>query len=76
MKFAMKEVYAWFSDGDGFGEFCTVISLVALIVLAACGRLTEAFAAGLTAINGFGIIHDNVGTYLAAKLGKKNDNNN
>jgi putative effector of murein hydrolase LrgA (UPF0299 family) len=42
----------------GFGEFVVIISLVAAISLAATNRLTDAFAATLTAIGAFGVIHD------------------
>ena len=52
---SLVKVYSWFG---GFGEFCTIVSLIAAIVLAAVGKLTGSFASALVAINGFGIIHD------------------
>ena len=54
----------------GFGEFCTVLSLIAAIVLAAVGKLTGSFASALVAINGFGIIHDQVTVWQDKKDSK------
>lgn len=73
MKFPnMQPVYNFFG---GFGEFMTVVPLVAAIVLAWFGKLNEAFAAALTAIGGFGVIHDQLGQYQDRKDRQQNGDN-
>jgi hypothetical protein len=57
---AFTKVYDFFG---GFGEFIVVISLLATIVLAATNHLTGSFAAALTSIGGFGVIHDQLTCY-------------
>lgn len=63
----LTNVYAAFG---GFGEFVVVISLAATIVLAATSHLTGSFAAALTSIGGFGVIHDQLSAYQDARSQK------
>ena len=56
----MKRVYEWFG---GFGEFTTIVALTATIVLAFMHRLDGSFAASITAIGGWGVIHDQLTDY-------------
>lgn len=72
-KFSFAPVYGIFAPRDGFAEFVVVVSLAAIIVLAAVNRLNDAFAASLTAIGGLGVVHDNCSVWLARKLGAKVD---
>ncbi len=62
MKFT--KVYDFFG---GFGEFVVVLSLIAAIALAATDHLTSSFAATLTSIGGFGVIHDQLTVYQEVK---------
>lgn len=62
MKFT--KVYDFFG---GFGEFIVVLSLVSAIALAATNHLTGSFAATLTSIGGFGVIHDQLTVYQEEK---------
>jgi hypothetical protein len=64
----LTKLYAQFG---GFGEFMTVTPLVAAIVLASFGKLTEAFACTLTAMGGFGVIHDQLTDWQAKRNGEK-----
>jgi len=66
---SMAPVYKIFAPTDGFAEFIVVVSLGSTIVLAFIGKLTDGFAAALTAIGGLGVIHDNCTAWLAKKLG-------
>ena len=70
MKISLSPVYAFFAPIDGFAETVVVTSLVAVIVLAALGKLTDSFAGCLTAIGGFGVVHDNCSAWLARRLAK------
>lgn len=67
-KFSLAPMYAIFAPADGFAEFVVVVSLVAAITLASLGKLSDSFAGCLTAIGGFGVIHDNCSAWLARKL--------
>ena len=58
-------LYAVFAPRDGFAEFVVVVSLTVTIVLAFTGKLTDSYAAALTAISGFGVVHDNCSAWLA-----------
>ncbi len=60
----LTKVYDWFG---GFGEFIVVISLVAAVCLAATRHLDGSFAATLTSIGGFGVIHDQLSDYQNRK---------
>lgn len=68
---SMAPIYAFFSPVDGFAETIVVVSLAAVIGLAFMNKLTDSFAAALTAISGFGVIHDNCSFFLQ-RLGSKN----
>lgn len=69
---SLKPVYQFFAPTDGFAESVVVVSLTSVIVLAFLGKLTDSYAAALTAIGGFGVIHDNCSAWLAAKLAAAN----
>jgi hypothetical protein len=56
----LTKLYAWFG---GFGEFCTVVCLVSAIVLAFTGKLTGSYAAAISAVGGWGVIHDQLTDY-------------
>lgn len=73
MKLSMKPIYNFFAPTDGFAEFVVVVSLVAIITLAACHRLNDAFAAALTAVGGLGVVHDNCSCWLTNKLADRRD---
>lgn len=73
MTFNFKPVYEFFAPSDGFAEFVVVVSLAAVITLASLGKLTDSFAAALTAIGGFGVVHDNCSAWLANKAAKFSD---
>ena len=60
----------------GFGEFVVVVCLSAAITLAFMGKLTGAFAEALTAIGGFGVIHDQLTDFQANKNQNQNQNTN
>jgi hypothetical protein len=66
--FNLKPVYEFFAPTDGFAEFVIVVSLAATIALAFMGKLTDSYAAALTAIGGLGVVHDNCSAWLANKL--------
>lgn len=66
----LAKFYRLFAADEGFGEFVVVTSLTAVIVLAFMGKLTDSFAAALTAIGGFGVVHDQCSAWLARKLDK------
>jgi hypothetical protein len=68
MSISLKPIYQFFAPTDGFAEFVVVVCLVAVIVLAFLNRLTDSFAAALTAIGGFGVVHDNCAAWLASRL--------
>lgn len=67
-KFSLAPLYAIFAPADGFAEFVVVVSLAAAITLASLGKLSDSFAGCLTAIGGFGVIHDNCSAWLARRL--------
>jgi hypothetical protein len=67
-RFSLAPLYAIFAPADGFAEFVVVVCLAASITLAALGKLTDSFAGCLTAIGGFGVIHDNCTVWLARRL--------
>ena len=71
---SLKPLYQFFAPADGFAEFVVIISLTATIVLAFTGKLTDSYAAALTAIGGLGVVHDNCSTWLAAKLHRDEHN--
>lgn len=73
IKFHFAPVYEFFAPADGFAEFVVVVSLASVIVLAFLSKLTDSYAAALTAIGGFGVIHDNASAYLAHRWAKKDD---
>jgi len=70
MNLNLKPVYGFFAPSDGFAEFVIVISLSAVIILAFMNRLTDSFAAALTAIGGLGVVHDNCAVWLANRASK------
>ena len=70
-RLSFAPVYAMFAPVDGFAEFVVVVSMTAVIILAALGKLTDSFAACLTAIGGFGVIHDNCSVWLANKFDRR-----
>lgn len=70
MNFSLKPIYGFFAPADGFAEAVVVLSLTATIVLAFTGKLTDAYAAALTAIGGIGVVHDNCSAYLAQRLSR------
>ena len=74
MKLSMGPIYTFFAPQDGFAEFVVLISLTAIITLAFMGKLTDSFAAALTAVGGLGVVHDNCSAWLANKLGQRRDN--
>lgn len=55
MKFNLTRVYDFFG---GFAETITIVGLIAGITLACFGKLTEGFAAMITAVGGSSIAHD------------------
>lgn len=69
-RFSFAPLYAIFAPADGFAEFVVVVSLTVTIVLAFTGKLTDSYAAALTAISGFGVVHDNCSAWLARRLEK------
>ena len=71
----MQPIYGFFAATEGFGEFCIVVSLTAIIVLAFLGKLTDSFAAALTAMNIGGIAHDQMTTWQQ-RWRDKHDNQN
>jgi hypothetical protein len=72
--FSLKPIYEFFAPADGFAEAVIVVSLTATIVLAFMGKLTDSYAAALTAIGGLGVVHDNCSAWLAGKLGRFGQN--
>lgn len=77
MTFSLSPIYRFFAPTDGFAEFIVVVSLTAMIALAFMGKLTDSFAAALTAIGGLGVVHDNCAVWLAGRfpnLRKDHDN--
>lgn len=73
MAISLKPVYQFFSPVDGFAEAMVVVSLTAIIVLAFMGKLTDSFAAALTAVGGFGVVHDNCSAWIASRLARRGD---
>lgn len=67
-RLSLAPLYAIFAPTDGFAEFVVVVSLTVTIVLAFTGKLTDSYAAALTAISGFGVVHDNCSAWLARRL--------
>jgi hypothetical protein len=67
MKLSLKPIYGFFAPTDGFAEFIIVLSLIAGVVLAFLSRLTESYAAMLTALNIGAIAHDNLSSYFDIK---------
>jgi len=78
MKLSLKPVYEFCAPANGYAEFVVLVSLFALITLAFIGKLTDSFAAALTALGGLGVVHDNCSVWLARKLGVSSgdDHNN
>jgi hypothetical protein len=70
MKLSLRPIYQIFAPSDGFAEFVIVVSLSAIIVLAFMNKLTDSFAAALTAVGGLGVVHDNCAVWLANKMAK------
>lgn len=70
MSLSLKPIYQFFAPTDGFAEFVIVVSLAAIIVLAFTNKLTDSFAASLTAIGGLGVVHDNCAVWLANRAEK------
>lgn len=68
LSLSLGPVYQFFAPTEGFAEFVIVVSLTAIIVLAFLNKLTDSFAAALTAIGGLGVVHDNCTSFLARKL--------
>jgi hypothetical protein len=68
MKLSLKPIYEFFAPADGFAEAVVILSLTATIILAFIGKLTDSYAAALTAIGGIGVVHDNCSAYLAQRL--------
>ena len=64
MKINFSPVYQFFAPVDGFGEFITILCLTLVTILAWTHRLTEAYAACLTAINVSGVAHDHLTGWL------------
>lgn len=73
MKLSFAPIYKFFAPVDGFAETVVVTSLTATIILAFLGKLTDSYAAALTAIGGLGVIHDNCSSWLAQRLEKRHD---
>lgn len=73
MKFSLKPIYGFFAPADGFAEFVVLMSLTATVVLAFMGKLTDAYAAALTAIGGLGVVHDNCSAWLAGKIADRHE---
>lgn len=73
MTFSLSPIYKFFAPVDGFAEFVVVVSLTAIIALAFMGKLTDSFAAALTAIGGLGVVHDNCAVWLAGKIPHRGD---
>jgi len=71
MSWSLKPLYQFFAPVDGFAEFVVIVSLTAMIALAFMGKLTDSFAAALTAIGGLGVVHDNCAAWIALKLADK-----
>jgi hypothetical protein len=69
MKFNMQPIYGFFAATEGFGEFCVIISLAAIITLAFMSKLTESFAMSLTALNIGGIAHDQLSEWMRRRYG-------
>lgn len=67
MSWSLKPLYQFFAPVDGFAEFVVIVSLAAMILLAFEGKLTDSFAAALTAIGGLGVVHDNCAAWIAIK---------
>ncbi len=70
VKWSFQPVYQFFAPTDGFAEFVVVVSLAAIIGLAFTGKLTDSFAAALTAVGGLGVVHDNCAVWLANRAPK------
>jgi hypothetical protein len=64
---SLKPIYAFFAPADGFAEAVVLVSLTAAIVLAFLSKLTDSYAATLTALNIGAIAHDNLTTYFESK---------
>lgn len=73
MKLSFAPIYSFFRPVDGFAETVVVVSLAATVTLAFLGKLTDSYAAALTAIGGLGVIHDNCSSWLAQRLEKRHD---
>lgn len=69
--FSLKPIYEFFAPTDGFAEAIIVVSLTATIILAFMGKLTDSYAAALTAIGGLGVVHDNCSAWIAQKVSSR-----
>jgi hypothetical protein len=72
-KLTLKPIYAFFAPTDGFAEFIVVVSFICMIILAFLSKLTDSYAAALTAIGTLGVVHDNWAAWTAAKAARNTD---
>ena len=73
MKLSLAPIYQFFAPTDGFGEFVTLLCLSLITILAWFNKLTNAYAACLSALNVSAVAHDHLTCWLAQRA-KENEN--